>query len=119
MKVYIAGPYSARTKKQVQENVEAAMTAGAELLRMGHTPFIPHLTHYFHLFTTAQGQPFTYEDYMEWDDVWLRLCDALLYLVPSPGADKERQTAMVLGKLIFSDIHDVPPVGSVNLWSSK
>ena len=73
MKVYIAGPYSAKTKAQVKLNVEAAMRAGAQLLRMGHTPFIPHLTHYFHVFTTAEGTPFSYEDYMEWDDVWLRL----------------------------------------------
>lgn len=108
MKVYIAGPYSAQTKRQVQRNVDMAMRAGAQLLRMGHTPFIPHLTHYFHLFTTAEGTPFTYEDYMAWDEPWLIACDALLYLAPSPGADKERQIAFTRGMMVFSDINDIP-----------
>lgn len=108
MKVYIAGPYSAKTKTQVKTNVENAMRAGAQLLRMGHTPFIPHLTHYFHVFTTAEGAPFEYEDYMKWDEVWLIACDAFLYLAPSPGTDRERQIALARGMMVFSDINDIP-----------
>lgn len=113
MKIYVAGPYSAKTKRQVQENVNAAMRAGAYLLRIGHTPFIPHLTHYFHLFTTAEGTPFSYEDYMAWDESWLTACDALLYLGESPGADKELQIALVRGLLTFHDINDIRPVGTL------
>lgn len=108
MKIYIAGPYSAKTKKQVVANVEAAMRAGAQLLRMGHTPFIPHLTHYFHVFTTAEGEPFDYEMYMSWDEEWLKACDALLYLRSSPGADRELQIALVRGIMTFHEINDIP-----------
>lgn len=109
VKVYVAGPYSADDPMQVEFNVDKAMAAGAQLLRLGHIPFIPHLTHYFDLMSQEQGWGFTYEDYIAWDDEWLRACDALLYLGPSPGADRELQTALTLGLVTFRDIDDIPP----------
>jgi hypothetical protein len=116
MKVYVAGPYSAGTPEQIAANVSAAMSAGAQLLRLGHTPFIPHFTHYFELMSQEQGWGFTYEDYMKWDDEWLKSCDALLYLGSSPGADRELQTALVRGLMTFRDIADVPPAVGSSPW---
>ena len=46
MKIYIAGPY---TKGDVAQNVRNAIHAGNLAAHFGHTPFIPHLTHFWHM----------------------------------------------------------------------
>ena len=46
MKIYIAGPY---TKGDPQKNVDNAIFFGDWIASFGHTVFIPHLTHYWHL----------------------------------------------------------------------
>src|SRR5205823_11197183 len=61
-----------------------------EVIRKGHVPFIPHLTHYIHLETE---DPLPVEFYYEYDMVWLQSCDALLHLGPSRGADRELEYA--------------------------
>jgi hypothetical protein len=64
MKIYIAGPYSSHDHAAVDTNVTAAIDAGIAVLKRGHVPFIPHLSHFVDLRATASGQPIGYEDYM-------------------------------------------------------
>lgn len=42
MVVYICGPYTAPTRDEVQRNINVAERAGKAVLKMGHTPLIPH-----------------------------------------------------------------------------
>ena len=42
-KVYIAGPY---TLGNVEENVRKAIFAADVILRLGHAPYLSHLTHF-------------------------------------------------------------------------
>jgi hypothetical protein len=82
MRVYVAGPYS---KGDVVLNVRNAIAAADTLLAAGHTPFIPHLTHLWHLVS-----PKTYEEWLAIDLDWLKCCDALVRLPgESSGADRE------------------------------
>lgn len=95
-KVYIAAPY---TKGDVAINVRTAIEAGSRLWDLGFAPFIPHLTHFWHLVT-----PKPYEVWLTIDNEWLPVCDAFLRLPgPSSGADKEEALARSLGIPVFYD----------------
>lgn len=105
MLVYVAGPLSAPTPALQLRNVETAMEAGRAILAAGHAPLIPHLIHWFdewHFRTL--GVSLDYEQYLAWDFEMLRRCDGLLYLGPSPGADRELQEARRCGMAIWFDI---------------
>lgn len=101
MKIYIAGPY---TKGDVAENVRNAIFEGDYVARLGHTPFIPHLTHFWHMLL-----PHKYEFWMQQDMVWLDLCDAVLRLPgESAGADAEVQRAIDTGKPVYYSVFEIP-----------
>lgn len=108
LKIYVAGPYSAETMAGMERNTRAAMDAGLYLFQLGHHPFIPHLTHYLDLRAKELCIAIGWERYMAFDSVWLELCDALLYLGPSRGADLELQQARNLGLIIYTDLEQVP-----------
>jgi hypothetical protein len=81
-KVYIAGPY---TKGDVAVNVRNAIEAANRLADIGYAPFVPHLTHFWHL-----TFPRPYEFWCELDNAFLPHCDILLRLPgESAGADRE------------------------------
>jgi len=81
-RIYVAGPY---TRPDPAANTNRAIEVGNRLWDAGYAPFIPHLTHLWHLVT-----PKPYEEWLELDIEWLRACDALLrFPGESSGADKE------------------------------
>jgi hypothetical protein len=111
MLVYVAGPYSHPTEEGRLANVEGALRAGYEVLRRGHHPIIPHLSHWFDLWhESAFGERMDGEDYMQWDFVMLRRCDALLLLGSSPGADREVALARELGIPVYTSLNALPEV---------
>jgi hypothetical protein len=111
MLIYVAGPYSAPTEEGRITNTEAAMRAGYEILRRGHAPIIPHLTHFFDLWIEqAFGRREDGEFYMQWDFALLRACDGLIFLGPSPGANRERALATELGIPIYESLNALPEV---------
>lgn len=86
MKVYVAGPY---TQGNVTMNVRAAIKVADALAVLGHTPYIPHLTHFWDLIS-----PKPYDWWLRYDAVWLQECDVLLRLPgESNGADLEMKLA--------------------------
>lgn len=94
MRVYIAGPY---TKGDVAANVRAAIDAAQAILLAGHAPFVPHLTHFWHLL-----YPGPYEQWITLDLAWLDICDALVRLPgESAGADREVAHAMTHGLAVY------------------
>ena len=99
MRVYVAGPY---TLGDVCRNVANAIEMGDTLLGHGHSPFIPHLSHFWHLL-----YPHRYEAWLNYDNVWLTVCDALIRLPgESHGADGEVQLAQQLSIPVFYSLGD-------------
>lgn len=93
-RVYIAGPY---TRGDTAENVRKAVETAHYLLSLGHFPYVPHLTHFWHLLF-----PRPYEDWMRLDLGWLDTCDALIRLPgDSPGADREVAHAETKGIPVY------------------
>ena len=95
MRVYVAGPY---TLGDVVLNVRAAVLAGDRLLAAGHTPYVPHLTMFWHMLA-----PRPVEDWYDLDLQWLEVCDVLVRLPgESKGADKECEVAERLGMEVYT-----------------
>lgn len=100
MKIYIAGPYS----KHMVDGTRNAIYAAETLRKMGHLPFVPHLSLLWDLVC-----PSPYDEWIAYDLEWLDECDALLRLPgESPGADKEVEFALSRNITIYRSIMEVP-----------
>ena len=82
MLIYVAGPY---TKGDTAQNVRKSIDAAEMIVQKGHTPYIPHLAHFWHIL-----YPHEIEFWYNYDIEWLIMCDAV-YRLPgeSKGADNE------------------------------
>lgn len=107
MKIYVAGPY---TKGDVAQNVREAIVVGNNIKALGHTPFIPHLTHFWHMLI-----PHDIEYWYAYDMEWLKECDAL-FRIPgeSKGADAEAAMARELGMPVYTSYAELPKKASRN-----
>ena len=94
MIVYLAGPHSTG---DIGANVHSAIKMADVVVKMGATPYIPHLCHLWHLVS-----PKSYEFWLEYDRKFLALCDCVLRLPgESAGADLEVAEAIATGKRVF------------------
>ena len=99
--IYVAGPY---TKGDVAQNVKTAIHEGDYIARLGHVPFIPHFSHFWHMII-----PHDYEFWMELDFAWIAKCDALYRIKgESSGADREVELARSLGLTVYTSVFDIP-----------
>lgn len=114
LRVYVAGPYSAPSREAVLANVDRAARAATEVMRRGHDAFCPHtMSDPIEQIDGRRG--IGYEDYMRVDfgiiDAW---ASALLYLAPSPGADRELERAKALGLPVFRSVDEIPDLRGTN-----
>ncbi len=94
LRVYVAGPY---TKGDVAINVRNAISTAEAIMQARHFPFIPHLTHFWHMLFAGP-----YYQWMALDMEWLEQCEALVRIPgESAGADKEVQHAKKMGIPIY------------------
>ena len=101
MRIYVAGPY---TKGDVVENVHKAIMTGNNLRALGHTPFIPHLTHFWHFIIQHD-----IEYWYAYDMEWLEQCEALFRIAgESKGADLEVARARELGLPVYTSFLEIP-----------
>lgn len=92
--VYVAGPI---TLGDLTMNVRKGMVIGDWLLNNGFSPFIPHLTHFWHLLF-----PHEIDRWYAYDKQWLGRCDCLIRLPgESKGADAEVEFAKDRGIKVF------------------
>lgn len=88
--LYVAGPYSA---DPVICTRVALVTATAIYERTEFVPFVPHLSHFWHLVT-----PMAYDSWLDIDLTILERCHAITRLPgESPGADREVARAAQIG----------------------
>lgn len=105
-RVYIAGPY---THPDPAINTRNAVLAAEEVVSIGLLPFVPHLTHLWHLIS-----PHDIEFWYEYDLKWLQVCQVLWRLPgESKGADAEAEYAIQLG------IPIVHSLGQLQMWGTK
>ena len=99
--VYISSPYSNGDKEQ---NVLDALLVADKVLELGHTPFVPHLSHYWDLIS-----PKSWDVWMKIDLEMLHRCDVVLRLREgiSRGADIECQKAEEWGIPVYYKLEDL------------
>ena len=109
MRVYVAGPY---TVGDVTQNVRNAIDAADRLLKAGHAPYVPHLSHFWHLV-----HPGPYAQWAALDLEWVRCCYALVRLPgESAGADREVAFANEVGCLVYFSVEKfLDAVGTVKI----
>ena len=112
--IYVAGPLSGPTPDDVMKNVEFGMYYGAALIAKGWAPFVPHLFEFLDKYQADgyQDGRIPYEKWMVMDFEWIRRCDALFLIAPSPGANRELSLAETLGKPIYRCMDEVPDITS-------
>lgn len=108
--IYCAGPYSAPTEHGRLDNTKRAMDVALELMKKGHYPYIPHLSHFLDVYAQEKQIQLPWEYWLNFDKVWLEKCDALYFIGSSPGADKEIGWAKEMGLKIFYSMEEVPTV---------
>ena len=93
MRVYIAGPLRGTFSNDDKlVNVHTALRAADVVMRLGHSPFVPHLCYYWN-----QLSPKDASEWLAWDFEWLTTCHVLLRLPgESRGADMEVDLARQL-----------------------
>lgn len=106
MIIAVAGPYSAPTAEERHNNLLAMNTAAARLLEMGHIPLIG-MNAALPVIELA-SVPDIYKATMDISVALIRACDALLLLAESPGANKERDVILSLGRPVYYSLSQVP-----------
>ena len=100
IRVYIASPY---TLGDVAVNVKVQLDCVDELMTLGYAPYAPLYSHFQHMF-----HPRPYEDWIEIDLVWVKVCDCLLRLPgKSSGADGEVKCAEENNIPVFYSIKEM------------
>jgi hypothetical protein len=106
--VYLTGPY---TNPDPVLNVRAAVELADELVHVC-TPFVPHLTHLWHLVS-----PKPYPDWLALDLEYLERCDALArFGGASAGADAELDHARRLGMPTFEHVNRAAGLAELLSW---
>lgn len=100
IRIYVSGPL---TLGDVEINVRTAINAAEKLLTLGYAPYVPHLTHFWHM-----QFPHDHSTWLALDEEWLKVCDTVLRLPgESVGADREIAFATQHGIPVFHFIDDL------------
>lgn len=106
MKIAIAGPYSAPTGKERQQNLDAMNEAAAAIYEMGHIPIIG-VNAALPVLEKSEVDD-EYKLIMDISMAMVESCDALLLLAPSPGANREHDLMVSLGKPVYRLLSEIP-----------
>lgn len=109
MIIGVAGPYSAPSAEQRQQNLDAMNAAAARLLEQGHTPVIGMNAALPVMAQTRLADAEHYGAVMAISLAVIGACEALLLIGESPGANKERDLILSKGLPVYYRIEDVPP----------
>lgn len=113
MKIFISHPYGRRkgiSDTAIERNVKKTIELSRKIIARGHTPFIPNLYHYVDKgWKDSCGEDIWLQIALQ----WIECCDAFYYGGNSDGCNEELAEAQALGKIIYTDIDDVPE-GDIN-----
>ena len=110
MIIGVAGPYSADTEEQRQQNLDNLNKAAAMLLEKGHIPLIGinAALPVVNAATIADR----YKAIMDISMAVIDKCEALLLIAESRGANMERDLILSKGLPVYYSIDEVPDVKS-------
>lgn len=106
MLIAVAGPYNAETDEQKTKNLKAMNIAAAAVYKKGHIPVIGVNTSLY----VADELPQLDRRKVISDISFaiVELCDAILVIGSSPGADHERKIIEGKGLPVYYNLNDIP-----------
>lgn len=105
MIIGVAGPYSAASETERQQNLDKMNAAAARLLELGHIPLIG-----MNAALPVVNMTSTVDRYKSIMDISLAVidkCEGLLLLAESPGANRERDLILAKGFPVFTSIDEI------------
>lgn len=105
MTIAVAGKYSAETEAERQQNFDAMNKAAARLLELGHTPIIG-VNAALPVVERAKVAD-EYEAIMQISMAVVSVCDAILVISNSKGADRERDFFIEQSKPVYYSIDEI------------
>ena len=106
MRIAVAGKYSAETEAERQKKFAAMNESAARLLEKGHTPIIG-VNAALPVVERADVAD-KYEAIMQISMNVISICEAILIISNSKGADRERDFFIAKGKPVYCSIEEVP-----------
>ncbi|MBA2423420.1 MAG: DUF4406 domain-containing protein [Chitinophagales bacterium] len=106
MKIAIAGPYSAPTGKERQDNLDAMNEAAAAIYERGHIPIIG-----VNAALPVLEKSEVDDEYKLITDISMAIvesCDAMLFLGESPGANRERDKILEQQRPVYRSLNEIP-----------
>lgn len=110
MIIGVAGPYSAATAAERQQNLDRMNEAAARLLKMGHIPLIG--VNAALPVVALAGDADRYQAMMDISMALIDQCEALLLLAESPGANRERDLVLSKGLPVFTSLDEIDAAGN-------
>ena len=107
MLIAVAGPYSAETAEQRQQNLDAMNKAAAALMARGHIPVIG-VNAALPVLEFLDAQVDRYEAIMAISLAVVGKCDALLMIGESPGVKREVDLVRSKGLPVYRNIEEIP-----------
>lgn len=114
MKVYIAAPYTPKNcslheaSRVAHKNVKYAMNLASLVMRQGHYPILPHLSHYLFLNLDINVKP-TY-----WYNLGIALLKDCDVLFTDKRIEKENDSFGVKMEVTYAKDHNIPVITDVN-----
>ena len=106
-RVYVSGPISNGGTLQYEarlDNMYDAIDVGAELIKLGYAPLIPHLS----VIIEHKYEGIDQDTWLAIDLPWVEAADALLRLPgASAGSDKEEAVALASGVPVYHSIEEL------------
>ena len=99
LRVYTAGPISAKNAHDVLYNLGKGIKAGCRLYELGVSPWVPHFNYHISFFSKYEN-----DVYYRADMVWLDVSDVVVMLdgwKRSKGARAEKKRADELGIPVY------------------
>ena len=104
MIIGVAGPYSAASEEEREANLNRLNNAAAELLALGHVPIVG-VNAALPVVNKYPQNP--YPDIMRISMAVLQVCEGLLFLAESPGANREREYMISKGLPVYYSIAEI------------
>lgn len=107
LKIYVAGPLTSNDPIILKKNISAAKKIGEEILRKGHFPYVPHAH-----FNNWDIDLFKHYAIFSLHGIEMirRWADAIFFIGPSKGADRELHIAKELDLIIFTNLSQIKKV---------
>lgn len=107
MLIAVAGPYTAETVEQRQQNLDAMNKAAAAVMMCGHIPVIG-VNAALPVVEWLGAEADRYEAIMAISLALVDKCEAILMVGESPGANRERDLVRAKALPVYRNVSEIP-----------